>query len=326
MRLHIYSLQKATYNNFLSFIDQSLPFETYWLPLNEDIVGEEIAHFSIFLLDIQNANSIWLKKQIERLKFMGAHDNNFYFVLHNKEAAPRQSDIELVVKDLRESLSEILVDPKIHKISLRAYEAFVQGDSRFLYFDDILNEHRTIKQLETGDTNDYLCFQRFIGKKQVEKVLKEWSESPFLLFWKNSNLKSLLVFNVPDIVLNSLSELYKFNLIIANNEVEFLKIKQDKDIISITSVNYYEGAELPPNHFLLSKSYGNSTGNKLYFDEELYALAKLPIDKIKEMDIVFLDVKGYPKPKNKIKDWNLEIANLSGLDTVIKRVGVCIND
>ncbi len=324
MRLHIYSLQEETYNSFLSFMDQSLPFEAYWFPLNEDGMVEDIPHFSIFLLSIQNANSIWLKQHIEQLKIMGAHDRNFYFVLHNKEAAPRPSDIAVVVEDLRKSLSETLLNPMIDQISIRAYEAFVQGNSRFLYFDDTLHEHRTIKQLEKGNANDYLCFQHYIGKKQVEMVLEEWSKSPFLLFWKNSNVKTLLFYDVPDVVVSSLSEQFNFQVITANNKEEFLKLQQDKEIISMTTDDYPEGFDLPPNQFLLSKSFCGSKSNKLYFNEEVYELAKLPVPKIIEKDLVFLDTKGYPKPKSKIIDWNLEIAKLSGLNTVIKRVGECI--
>jgi hypothetical protein len=324
MRLHIYSLKEATYESFLSFIDQSLPFETHWYPLNEDVVVEENPHFSIFLLGIQNANSSWLKQHIEKLKTVGAHDRNFHFVLHNKEATPRPSDIAVVVEDLRKSLSEILVNPMIDAISIRAHEAFIQGESRFLYFDDTLNEHRTIQQLETGDGNDFLYFHQYIGKKQVQKVLEEWSESPFLLFWKNRDLKTLLVYDVPDVVVSSLGEHYKFNLIIANSKDEFLKVQQDKQIISITSTDYDERTDLLPNQFLLSKTF-KSSYNKLYFDEEVYELVQLPVEKIIEKDnLVFLDAKGYPKPKSKIKDWNIEIANLSGLKTVIKKVGACI--
>lgn len=327
MRLHIYSLQETIYESFLYFIDQSLPFETHWYPLNEDVIVEENPHFSIFLLSIQNANSSWLKQHIEKLKSIGAHDRNFYFVLHNKEAAPRPSDIAIVIEDLRKSLSEILVNPMINPISIRAHQAFVQGESRFLYFDDTLNEHRTLKQLETGDAKDLLYFHQYIGKKQVEKVLEEWSESPFLLFWKNSNLKTLLIYNVPDIVVSGLGEYHKFNLITANNNDEFLKIQQDKQIISITSTDYDEVTDLLPNQFLLSKTFSRSSYNKLYFDEEVHTLAKLPVKKIIEKDdLVFLDAKGYPKPKSKIKDWNLEIANLSGLENIIKRVGAVFND
>ncbi|RLL43933.1 hypothetical protein D8M04_13605 [Oceanobacillus piezotolerans] len=325
MRLHIYSLQETTYESFLSFIDQSLPFKIHWYPLNEEVTVEGIPHFSIFLLSIQGANSIWLMQHIEKLKNMGAHDQNFYFVLYNKESAPRQSDIELVVEDLHNNLSEMLVKPMIDTISIRAYDAFVQGESRFLYFDDILNEHRTIKQLETSDSADYLNFQKYIGKRQVEIILEEWSRSPFLLFWKKSNLKTLLVYDVPEVVVSSLLMHYNFNLITASNEDEFLKIQQDKEIISITSTDHDEATDLLPNQFILSNSCTKSTGNKLYFNEEVYTFAKLPVENIIEKeDLVFLDAKGYPKPKSKIKDWDTEIANISGLKTVINRVGACI--
>jgi hypothetical protein len=325
MRINIYSLQKETYESFLSFIDQSLPFETQWYPLNEDVVVEEIPHFSIFLLSIHNANSSWLKEHIEHLKGMGAHDRNFYFVLHNKEAAPRSSDISVVIEDLQKSFSKSLVNPTVHPISIRAYEAFIQEDNRFMYFDDTLHEHRTIKQLKTGDANDYLTFQRYIGKEHVDKILEEWSNSPFLLFWKNSDTTTLLVYDVPNVVINSLNKSYNINLITVNNEAEFLKLQQDKQIISLTSKESYETNDLLPNQFILSKSFSRSAGTKLYFDEDVYALEDLPVKEIiGNNNLVFCDAKGYPKQKSKIKDWDRELANLSGLTNVIKKIGECI--
>lgn len=324
MRLHIYAPQIDIYENFLSFIDQNEAFEPqyYSISIQKDI--EEIPHFSIFLLNAQSANSIWLKQHIHDLKTYGAHDQNFYFVIYNKEIA-KVNDIQLVVEDLKKSLSETVANPKIDVISLAANEAFKKSDSRFMYFDENLNNNRTIKQIEVGNADDYLFFRKYIGKDKLEHALEEWANSPYLLFWKNENVKTVVTYKVPEVIIAALSAKYKFSLIDARNIEEFSKLQQDQEIISLTMTADDLNIDLKERQFILGNDFKLKDSNYLYFDEEKYVLSKLPLEKILEREnLVILDSKGYPKPKTKIKNWKQEIFNLSGLENVINRVGACI--
>jgi hypothetical protein len=324
MRLHIYAPQIDIYEKFLSFIDQNEVFEPYFYSLSIENDVEEIPHFSIFLLNAQSANSIWVKQRIHELKTCGAHDQNFYFVIYNKETA-KFSDIQLVVEDIEKSLIETIENPKIDVISLAVHEAFKNGDSRFMYFDENLSDNRTIKQIESGTANDYLFFRKYIGKDLVEKVLEDWTNSPYLLFWKNGKAKTLVTYKVPQIIIEVLNAEYKFSLIDAQNVNEFSKLQQDREIISLTMANYILNDNLKDQQFVLGNDINRKDSNYLYFDEEKYRLSKLPIEKILEKeDLVIRDIKGYPKPKTKVKDWKTEITNLSGLINVINRIGVCL--
>lgn len=323
MRLHIYAPQINIYKNFLSFIDKNEVFEPYFYSLSVENEVIDIPHFSIFLLNAQSANSIWVKKRIHELKSCGAHDQNFYFVIYNKETV-KVSDIQLVIEDIKKSLDETIENPKIDVSSIAAYEAFKNNDFRFLYFDENVNENRTIKQLEVGNTNDYLSFRKYIGKDLIEKVLEDWSNSPYLLFWKEE-VKTLVTYKIPQVILDVLNDEYDFNLIDARNVEEFSKLQQDRDIISLTMVGNLINNSLNDQQFVLGNDFTEENSNYLYFDEAVYELSKLPTEKILEKeDLVIFDAKGYPKPKTRVKNWKKEIYDLSGLVNVINRIGVCL--
>lgn len=320
MRLHIYSMKEKTYKKILDFFELRESFQTEWHPLNQESTLDEEAHFSIFLLDIHVANSQWLNERLKKLKRLGAHDQNFYFILYNKEST-NPSDIEKVKEDLKNSLSKNIVNPLIDTIALAAYEAFTNKDSRFAYFDE---EWHTIKQVEEGDEDNLIRFNNYLGKNQVNKILKMWLESPFLLIWKNNDLTNFLTYKVPSVIIDKLEERYQFNLIEADSYDEFVKLQRDAEIISLTSVELHE-KNLLPNQFLVTKLKDISNKNYLFFDESIYRLVKLPVEKImEECNLVFIDERGYPKPKAKITNWAEEFARLSGLEKVLERLGECM--
>lgn len=319
VRIHIYSLQKSIADDFQDFINIQDTFEVAWYPLNEETELGDTPHFALFLLNIQNANSLWLKQQVTKLKVLGAHDQNFYFVIYNKESAPKPKDILIVIEDLKKSLKDVLVSPAIDAISLKAHKAYVEEDIRFLYFDEYLDEHRTIKQLQVGEVDDFLQFQQYIGKRVVEQTIEKWSVSPYLLFWKNEQVTTFVTYEVPKYLIGELQEQYRFTHIQAESLEQFNQLKSDKEIISIRKTN--EHYPLQQNEFVLSRL--NKGQNVLYFNEEIYELLKLPLEKNQQRkDLVFKDAKGYPKPKTKIRDWYAELKTASGVTNVIKELGV----
>lgn len=319
VKLHIYSLQKSIADDFQDFINIQDTFEVAWYPLNEETELDNTPHFALFLLNIQNANSFWLKQQVAKLKELGAHDQNFYFVIYNKESAPKPRDILLVIEDLKKSLADVLLSPAIDAISLKAHKAYAEEDVRFLYFDEYLDEHRTIKQLQLGDADDFLQFQQYIGKRAVEQTVGKWSVSPYLLFWKNEQVATVVTYEVPTYLIEALQEQYHFTHLQAESLEQFNQLKSDKEIISIRKTD--EHYPLQQNEFVLS--HLNKGQNVLYFDEAIYELLKLPLEKIKQhKELVFKDAKGYSKPKTKIQDWYTELKTASGFTNVVKELGV----
>lgn len=323
LKINLYAAQKATAEEFLNFIGNEFNFEYEWLPLNEESIVDDIPHFSIFLLSLQNANSLWLKERVKKLLDVGAHNQSIYFVLMNKEAISKKSDVELVVTDLSKYLSSNLTNPQIDVISLKAFKAFNENEERFIYFDYSLGEHRTIKQLTDGNLDDFQDFQNYHGQAEVVKRLQEWSQNAHLLFWKNSQLTTVVAHNVPKVILDKLQQLIKVQLIEIEKLGDFEILKQDKQVISLQYIDDDLVVEQPvsSNAFVIGKYKSNP--HIEYFDEEIYRLKNLPKDKLIQIEnLVFLDQKGYPKPKKKIQDWDTEIENISGFTQLMHKIGV----
>ncbi|MFS0876086.1 hypothetical protein [Solibacillus isronensis] len=326
MKIKLYSTQKAIADDFINFVGDEFNFEYEWQPLNVESEVDSTPHFSLFLISLQSANSLWLKERVKQLLQLGAHHQSIYFVLMNKEIISKKSDIELVVTDLHKQLSSYMANPQIDVISLKAFKAFVGKEERFMYYDFLLEEYRTIKQLMIGDVNDFQAFLNYHGQAQVKNRLQVWSQSPYLLFWKNDKVPTIVSYNVPKVILDKLQEIAKIQLREAKTLDEFTTIKQDQQVISLQYVLEDEINEQPvSNTFLIGKT--NSNSNVHYFDEQVYELKKLPTDKLLQIkELVFLDEKGYPKSKSKIKDWHAEIDYISGFTQLINNIGVKLDD
>lgn len=322
LKIMLYSTQMGVANDFIDFIGDEFDFDYEWQPLNEQSEVDSTPHFSLFLLSLQSANSSWLKERVKQLLQLGAHHQSMYFVLINKETISKKSDIELVVSDLHKQLANYIANPQIEVISLKAFKAFVEKEERFMYYDFLLEEYHTIKQLMIGSVDDFQAFLNYHGQALVMKRLQVWYESPYLLFWKNEQVPTIVSYNVPKTILEKLQQTFKVQLMKAQTLDEFTTLKQDQHVISLQYVLEDEISEQPSNNTIL---IGNSKKNPYihYFDEKLFELKKLPTDRLYQIEgLVFLDKKGYPKPKSKIKDWHAEIENISGFTDVINNIGV----
>lgn len=322
LKITLYSTQMAVANDFIDFVGDEFDFDYEWQPLNDQNEANSTPHFSIFLLSLQSANSSWLKERIKQLLQLGAHHQSIYFVLMNKETISKKSDIELVVSDLQKQLAHYIANPQIDVISLKAYKAFMEKEERFMYYDFSLEEYRTIKQLLVGGVEEAEAFQNYHSQRQLIKRLQVWSESPYLLFWKNEEVPTILSYNVPIVILEKLQQTFNVQLVKAQTLDEYTTLKQDQQIISLQYLLDNEINEQPANQtFLISDSKNKPYTH--YFDEKVYELKKLPTDKLLQIEeLVFLDEKGYPKPKTKIKDWDAEIENISGFTQLINNIGV----
>ncbi|OCS92488.1 hypothetical protein [Caryophanon latum] len=320
MKISLYAAQKAIADDFIDFVGSEFSFEYEWKPLNEESKVGTVPHFSLFLLSLQSANSLWLKERVKQLLELGAHDQSIYFILMNKETVSKKSDIELVITDLSNQLSNYLVNPQIDVISLKVFKAFNEKEERFMYYDFALEEYRTIKQIVVGDADDFQDFLNYHGQGQVLNRLQIWSKSPYLLFWKNDEVSTVVTYSVPNIITDKLQQLARIQVIETKTLDEFNMLKQDQQVISLRYVAEDEiNEQLASNEFLFGKSKTNPQIQ--YFDEEVYTLKKLPKDKLAQMvDLVFLDSKGYPKPKNKIQNWGAELENISGFTQLINEV------
>lgn len=322
LKISLYAAQKAIADNFVDFVGSECSFEYEWHPLNEESLVDTAPHYSLFLLSLQNANSLWLKERVKQLLELGAHHQSIYFVLMNKETVSKKSDMGLVISDLNNGLSNYIANPQIDIISLKAFKAFNEKDERFMYYDFSLEEYRTIKQLMVGNIYDFQAFLNYHGQAQVLERLQTWSQSPYLLFWKNEQVSTVVTYSVPNVITNKLHQCAKVQLIETKKLDEFNILKQDQQVISIQYVEEDEITEQPPsNAFVIGKSKTNPYIH--YFNEEIYALKKLSKDKILKIEeLVFLDQKGYPKPKTKVQNWDVEIENISGFTQLIHNIGV----
>lgn len=322
LKIMLYSTQKEIADDFIKFTGDEFNFEYEWQPLNEQSEIDAAPHFSLFLLNLQSANGLWLKERVQQLLQLGAHNQSMYFVLMNKEIIAKKSDVELVVTDLHKQLSSYIANPQIDVISLKAFKAFAEKEERFMYYDFSLAEYRTIKQVMLGDVDDFQAFLNYQGQAQVLKRLQVWSESPYLLFWKNEKVSTIMSYKVPKVILEKLQQINNVQLMEAKTFDEFTMLKQDQQVISLQYVLEEEINEpLIDNTILIGK---NKTNPYLhYFDEQVYELKKLPKEKLYQIEeLVFLDEKGYPKPKSKIKDLDAEIEYTSGFTDLIKNIGV----
>ncbi len=321
LKISLYAAQKEIADDFIGFIGSEFSFEYEWQPLNEESKVDTVPQFSLFLLSLQSANSLWLKERVKQLLELGVHNQSIYFVLMNKETISKESDMELVITDLRNQLSNYLSKPQIDVISLNAFKAFNEMEERFMYYDFALEEYRTVKQLVIGDADDFQAFLNYHGQAQVLNRLKIWSQSPYLLFWKNDEASTVVTYSLPNVILDKLKDLAKVQLIKTKTLDEFNILKQDQQVIALRYVTDEINEQPASNEILIGKVQTNL--QLQYFNEEIYALKRLPKEKLAQIgDLVFLDSKGYPKSKTKIQDWNAEIENISGFTQLMNKIGV----
>lgn len=322
MKVNIYSTTKTISDDFIEFVADINQFDYQWKPINKITKMEAKPHFSIFLLNLQSAASSWMIERINELIQLGAHHQSLYFVLIDKEVVSKSSDIELVVLDLQAQLSKYIENPQIDVISLKAFKAFKENNEKFLYYDTSVDQHRTIKQLAKGDTEDFQTFIQYHGQLNVINKLQLWAECRYLLFWKNITRQALLTYNVPQVIIQRVQQLGDIHHIKAETLQEFTLLKQDHQFISLHYISNHENfEESSGTNFLIGKNLNNDKVH--YFNKDIYELKKLPIENILRIEsLVFLDEKGYPKPKTKIQDWSLEIENISGFTQLIKEIGV----
>lgn len=324
LKINLYASQKAIAEDFINFVGDEFNFEYGWNPLNNESEVDSTPHFSLFLLNLQSANSSWLKERVKKLLQLGVHHQSMYFVLIDKEIISKKSDIELVIADLSKELSNYIENPQIDIISLKAHKALNEKEEKFMYYDFSLEEYRTIKQLMIGDVDDFQAFLNYYGQSQVLKKLQFWMQSPYLLFLKNNEISTVVSYKVPKVILEKLNQVAKIHLLEAETLDEFTALKQDQQVISLQYITEDEYDEqLTNSTYLISNKKTNLKSNFHYFDEEIYELKKLPTDKLLQIEeLVFFDEKGYPKPKIKVKDWNIEIENISGFTHLINEIGV----
>lgn len=320
LKVKLFSNQKAIADDFINYVGDKFNFDYQWQSLNEENIKETTPHFSIFLLNLQNANNVWLKNQVKRLIEFGAHDQSMYFLLVDKETISKKNEIELVKSDLFSQLSKIITNPKIDLISLQAIKAFYKKEERFLYFDSSLEEYRTIKQILLGNNDDLQNFHDYHGKENVSIRLQFWAENNYLPLWKRENEKIILSYNVPEIILEEIIQYDNVYLLKIQTLDDFLLLSQDHQVVSLQYViNQEVSQDLNENTLYIGNN--NEDSDIHYFDETIYRLKRLPNEHLRQKDeLVFVDEKGYPKPKTRVKDWSKEIDRVSGITRIIEDI------
>lgn len=147
LKVNVYTKKDEQFDRFMYMIEdmnEDLRFQFDKKTFGDDSL-EGSSHYSVFLLNTHFANNVWLVEQVQMLKDKGAHDQSFLFILIDRDRV-KGADLILIEKDLEKSLQKFIHKPNIISMSLAGYEAYMNKDDRFIFWNEQVKEHCSIKQ------------------------------------------------------------------------------------------------------------------------------------------------------------------------------------
>ena len=232
MKIKVYASKEDQYKAFLksvSIIKNEFDFQ--FIQISDVIDEEQHPHFSIFLLQAHYANGQSLHQQIQYLKEKGAHDQNFLFIIIDKEKITRNQQA-LVETDLYNSLSAVISSPQVQTASLIGYASLLHNDYSFMYWDERLNQYRTLKQLNTEADKEY--FQTYIGVQTLIHFIKEnWVGSEYLLTWSAPGKTVVIYQRLPKEIVEEMRRIEKIELVQVEDQKQFERLCDDHQVLTM---------------------------------------------------------------------------------------------
>ncbi|AJI32884.1 hypothetical protein FOC86_01095 [Bacillus thuringiensis] len=330
MKVNVYTKQDEQFDRFMYMIEdmnEDLRFQFDKKTFGDDSL-EESSHYSVFLLNTHFANNVWLVEQVQMLKDKGAHDQSFLFILIDRDRV-KDADLILIEKDLEKSLQKFIHKPNIISMSLAGYEAYMNKDDRFIFWNEQVKEHCSIKQL--NNNNEYmLIFNKFLGIDTLKQHFVLWSENKELLL-ENLSIPKVIGNNIPGIIIKEIEQKLGCSMAVFNKQSEFEVMSNNLGFISFVGVDTLNEAydilscQSNVNVIVLNPdiaSLNQDIDQRLMpVFESIYEKRKFPKGVLeKDEELLILDVRGYPIPKSKVGNWNEEILRLSGLLKILNKV------
>lgn len=330
LKVNVYTKQDEQFDRFMYMIEdmnEDLRFQFDKKTFGDDSL-EESSHYSVFLLNTHFANNVWLVEQVQMLKDKGAHDQSFLFILIDRDRV-KDADLILIEKDLEKSLQKFIHKPNIISMSLAGYEAYMNKDDRFIFWNEQVKEHCSIKQL--NNNNEYmLIFNKFLGIDTLKQHFVLWSENKELLL-ENLSIPKVIGNNIPGIIIKEIEQKLGCSMAVFNKQSEFEVMSNNLGFISFVGVDTLNEAydilscQSNVNVIVLNPdiaSLNQDIDQRLMpFFESIYEKRKFPKGVLeKDEELLILDVRGYPIPKSKVGNWNEEILRLSGLLKILNKV------
>ncbi|HFR4184960.1 hypothetical protein P4K91_27165 [Bacillus anthracis] len=330
LKVNVYTKQDEQFDRFMYMIEdmnEDLRFQFDKKTFGDDSL-EESSHYSVFLLNTHFANNVWLVEQVQMLKDKGAHDQSFLFILIDRDRV-KDADLILIEKDLEKSLQKFIHKPNIISMSLAGYEAYMNKDDRFIFWNEQVKEHCSIKQL--NNNNEYmLIFNKFLGIDTLKQHFVLWSENKELLL-ENLSIPKVIGNNIPEIIIKEIEQKLGCSMAVFNKQSEFEVMSNNLGFISFVGVDTLNEAydilscQSNVNVIVLNPdiaSLNQDIDQRLMpFFESIYEKRKFPKGVLeKDEELLILDVRGYPIPKSKVGNWNEEILRLSGLLKILNKV------
>lgn len=330
LKVNVYTKQDEQFDRFMYMIEdmnEDLRFQFDKKTFGDDSLGES-SHYSVFLLNTHFANNVWLVEQVQMLKDKGAHDQSFLFILIDRDRV-KDADLILIEKDLEKSLQKFIHKPNIISMSLAGYEAYMNKDDRFIFWNEQVKEHCSIKQL--NNNNEYmLIFNKFLGIDTLKQHFVLWSENKELLL-ENLSIPKVIGNNIPEIIIKEIEQKLGCSMAVFNKQSEFEVMSNNLGFISFVGVDTLNEAydilscQSNVNVIVLNPdiaSLNQDIDQRLMpFFESIYEKRKFPKGVLeKDEELLILDVRGYPIPKSKVGNWNEEILRLSGLLKILNKV------
>ncbi|HFK1511916.1 hypothetical protein [Bacillus paranthracis] len=330
LKVNVYTKKDEQFDRFMYIIEdmnEDLRFQFDKKTFGDDSL-EESSHYSVFLLNTHFANNVWLVEQVQMLKDKGAHDQSFLFILIDRERV-KDADLILIEKDLEKSLQKFIHKPNIISMSLAGYEAYMNKDDRFIFWNEQAKEHCSIKQL--NNNNEYmLIFNKFLGIDTLKQHFILWSENKELLL-ENLSIPKVIGNNIPEIIIKEIEQKLGCSMAVFNKQSEFEVMSNNLGVISFVGVDTLNEAydilscQSNVNVIVLNPdivSLNQDIDQRLMpFFESIYEKRKFPKGVLeKDKELLILDVRGYPISKSKVDNWNEEILRLSGLLKILNKV------
>ncbi|PES90327.1 hypothetical protein CN491_24880 [Bacillus cereus] len=330
LKVNVYTKKDEQFDRFMYMIEdmnEDLGFQFDKKTFGDDSL-EESSHYSVFLLNTHFANNVWLVEQVQMLKDKGAHDQSFLFILIDRERV-KDADLILIEKDLEKSLQKFIHNPNIISMSLAGYEAYMNKDDRFIFWNEQVKEYCSIKQL--NNNNEYmLLFNKFLGIDTLKQYFVLWSENKLLLL-RNSSIPTVIGKNIPEIIIEEIEQKLGCSVAIFNKQSEFEVMSNNSGVISFVAVDALNEANdilschsnvnvivLNPDEASLNRDLNQRL---MPFFESVYEKRNFPKGVLeKDEELLILDEKGYPMPKYKVDNWNEEILRSSGLLKILNKV------
>ncbi|AJI30719.1 hypothetical protein I6G76_20105 [Bacillus cereus] len=331
MKVNVYAQRDEQFDRFMYMIEdmnEELGFQFDKKAFGGEFVEEEL-HYSIFLLNTHFANNIWLVEQVQMLKAKGAHDQSLLFILTDRERV-KDADLTLIEKDLEKTLQKFIHKPNIISMSLVGYEAYMNKDDRFIFWNEQVKEHCSIKQL--NNNNEYmLLFNKFLGIDTLKQHFVLWLENKQLVSLGNVSTPTVIGKNIPGIIIEEIEKKLGCSVAIFNKQSEFEVMSNNLGVISFVAVDALNEANdilschsnvnvivLNPDEVSLNRDLDQRL---MPFFESVYEKRNFPKGVLeKDEELLILDEKGYPMPKYKVDNWNEEILRSSGLLKILNKV------